>query len=67
MPTAVHALFIACVEDAIFRQLKSIRGGLDDAAAFAQKLYPARSTEMYFPIENKPTATKSKHELDASS
>jgi hypothetical protein len=66
MPSAVHELFIARVEDAIFSQLKSIRKGTDSAAAFAQKLYPARSTEVYFPIEDQPTATKSKHEPDSS-
>lgn len=64
MPSAVHALFIARVKDAIFSQLKSIRKGLDDVVAFAQKLYSARSTEIYFPIEDKPAATKSKHGLD---
>jgi hypothetical protein len=66
MPTAVHELFIARVEDAIFSQLKSIRGGSDKAAGFAQKLYAARSTEVNFPVENEPNATNSKHEPDAS-
>ncbi len=66
MPTTVHELFTARVEDAIFSQLKSIREGPDDAAAFAQKLYPARSTEICFPAENKVTTVKSTHEPDAS-
>ncbi|ORY01189.1 hypothetical protein BCR34DRAFT_575120 [Clohesyomyces aquaticus] len=47
MPTAVHELFVARVEDAIFSQLKSIRKGSDGAAAFARKIDPTRSTEIY--------------------
>ncbi|KAH8714047.1 hypothetical protein GQ44DRAFT_752139 [Phaeosphaeriaceae sp. PMI808] len=66
MPTAVHKLFIARVEDAVFSQLKSIREGSGDAAAFAQKVYPARSTEIYFPVDDAPSATKSKREPDTS-
>jgi hypothetical protein len=66
IPTAVHELFIARIEDAIFSQLKSIRDGLGAAAAFAQKVYPARSTEIYFPVDNFPSSRKSKHEPDAS-
>jgi hypothetical protein len=66
MPTAVHELFIARVEDAIFSHLKSIREGSNDAAAFAQKVYPARSTEIYFPVDGAPPGTRSKHEPDAS-
>lgn len=66
MPTAVHELFIARVEDAVFSQLKSIREGSDDAAAFAQRVNPARSTEIYFPVENDSSGRKSKHEPDAS-
>jgi hypothetical protein len=65
MPTGVHELFIARVEDAIFSQLKLIREGSGDEAAFARKVHPARSTEIYFPVEN-DTSTKSKHEPDAS-
>ncbi|KAF2787667.1 hypothetical protein K505DRAFT_316306 [Melanomma pulvis-pyrius CBS 109.77] len=66
MPTAVHKLFIARVEDAIFSQLKSIRDGLGAAAAFAQRVYPARSTEIYFPVDNALSSRKLKHEPDAS-
>jgi hypothetical protein len=66
MPTAVHELFIARVEDAIFSQLKSIREGLGAAAAFAQKVYPARSTEIYFPLDDATSGRNSKHEPDAS-
>ncbi|KAF2804423.1 uncharacterized protein BDZ99DRAFT_525631 [Mytilinidion resinicola] len=66
MPTAVHELFITRVEDAIFSQLKSISDGLGAAAAFAQKVYPARSTEIYFPVDSVSSGRKSKHEPDAS-
>lgn len=66
MPTAIHELFIARVEDAIFSQLKSIREGTDDAAAFAHKVAPARSTEIYFPVDNAASGTKSKYEPDTS-
>ncbi|KAL5406973.1 hypothetical protein PMIN04_011852 [Paraphaeosphaeria minitans] len=66
MPTAVHERFIARVEDAIFSQLKSIRAGSGDAAVFAQKVYPARSTEIYFPVDNVAPDRRSKHEPDAS-
>ncbi|KAF2176017.1 hypothetical protein K469DRAFT_743120 [Zopfia rhizophila CBS 207.26] len=45
---------------------KSIREGSGDAAAFAQKVHPARSTEIYFPVDDAPPGTKSKHEPDAS-
>jgi hypothetical protein len=66
MPTAVHELFVARVEEAIFSQLKSIREGSDHAAAFAQKVYLARSTEIYLPVDGAPPGTRSKHEPDAS-
>jgi hypothetical protein len=66
MPTAVHELFIARLEDAISSQLKSISEGSDDAAAFAQKVYPTRSTEIFFPVDHAPLGTKSKREPDAS-
>ncbi|ORY12467.1 hypothetical protein BCR34DRAFT_563855 [Clohesyomyces aquaticus] len=66
MPTAVHELFIARVEDTIFSQLKSICEGSSNAAAFAQKVQPARSTEIYFPVDDAPPGTRSKHEPDAS-
>jgi hypothetical protein len=54
MPTVVHELFIAGVEDAIFSQLKSIREGSNHAAAFAQKVYPARSTEICLSVDGAP-------------
>ena len=54
------------VEDAIRCQLKTIRRGSDKAALFAQKVRLARSTEIYFPVDNAPPTTKSKHEPDAS-
>ncbi|KAL5396854.1 hypothetical protein PMIN03_012936 [Paraphaeosphaeria minitans] len=66
MPTAVHELFIARVEDAISNQLKPIRDGSDNAAAFAQMLYPARSTEIFFPDDNNLATTKAKREPDTS-
>lgn len=66
MPTAVHQLFVARIEDAIFSQLKSIREGLGAAASFAQKVYPARSTEVHFPVYDTITGRNSKHEPDAS-
>ena len=66
MPTAVHELFVARVEDAIFSQLKSIRKGSDGAAAFARKIYPTRSTEIYLPVDDTTPDIKSKHEPDAS-
>ena len=66
MPTAVHELFIARVEDAIHSQLKSIRERQGSTAHFAQKVHPARSTEIYFPMDDNPPSTKSKHEPDAS-
>jgi hypothetical protein len=66
MPTGVHELFTDGVEDAIRSQLKAIRDGSDKAALFAQKVRPARSTEIYFPVDDAPPNTKSKHEPDAS-
>jgi hypothetical protein len=66
MPTGVHEIFIAGVKDAIYTQLKLIHDGLDGAALFAQKMRPARSTEIYFPVDDAPPSTKSKHEPDAS-
>ncbi|KAL5403793.1 hypothetical protein PMIN04_012741 [Paraphaeosphaeria minitans] len=66
MPTAVHELFIARIEDAIPNQLKPIRDGSDNAAAFARMLYPARSTEIFFPDDNDPATTKAKREPDTS-
>lgn len=65
-PTGVHELFIDAVEDAIRNQLKEIRNGSGTAATFAQKVRPARSTEIYFPVEDIPHSPKSKHEPDAS-
>ena len=66
MLTAIHELFIARVVDALYTQLKSIRDGLDNAAAFAQQVHPARSTEIYFPIDDGSPDARSKHEPDAS-
>ncbi len=66
MPTGLHELFIEGVEDAIRSQLKAIRNGSDKAAMFAQKVRAARSTEIYFPVEDTPPGTISRYEPDAS-
>ncbi|KAI9853397.1 MAG: hypothetical protein M1813_002235 [Trichoglossum hirsutum] len=66
MPTAVHELLIDGVEDAIRCELKTIRSGSDKAALFAQQVSPARSTIIYFPVDDAPPTTVSKHEPDAS-
>lgn len=64
MPTGIHELFIARVEDAILSQLKAIRNGSGRKAQFAQKVQPARSTEIY--IATSALSGKSKYEPDAS-
>lgn len=64
MPSEIHEHFIAGVEDAIHCQLKTIRGGSGNAARFADKVRIARSTTIYFPVENSPSNAKSKHEPD---
>ena len=66
MPTGVHEIFIDRVEDAIRRQLRVIRSGSDRAAIFAQKVWPTRSTEINFPVDDAPPGTQSKHEPDAT-
>ncbi|PVH91052.1 hypothetical protein DM02DRAFT_647422 [Periconia macrospinosa] len=66
MPAPVHELFTARVEDAIFSQLKSIREGAGDVAAFTQKVHSARSTEIHFLMWNGTSTKRSKHEPDAS-
>lgn len=67
MPSTVHELFIARVEDAIFTRVKSIREGPGSAAAFARKVQLGRSTEIYLPIEDaSSTKNSSKYEPDAS-
>jgi hypothetical protein len=40
--------------------------GQTGAALFAQKVRPARSTEIHFPVDDAPHSTNSKHEPDAS-
>jgi hypothetical protein len=64
MPTGVHELFIDEVEDAIRSQLKAIRNGSGRKAHFAQKVRPARSTEIHFATS--ASSSKSKYEPDAS-
>ncbi|KAF2787057.1 hypothetical protein K505DRAFT_288605 [Melanomma pulvis-pyrius CBS 109.77] len=64
MPTGVHEVFIDRVEDEIRSQLKAIRSGTGRKAQFAQKVQPARSTEIRFPTS--ASSSKSKYEPDAS-
>jgi hypothetical protein len=65
MPTAIHELFIDKLEDEIRSQLKAIRCGTDRRKArFAEKVQPARSTEICFPAS--VSCSKSKYEPDAS-
>lgn len=66
MPTAIHELFIARIEDAIHSQLKLIGEESSRAASFARKIRPARSTEIRFPIEDCELNGRSKYEPDAS-
>lgn len=66
MPTGVHELLIAGVEDAIWTQLKAIRSGEGPQAQFAQKVRPARSTEIEFPVDSGPADEKSRYEPDTS-
>ncbi|KAK4981164.1 hypothetical protein LTR66_001493 [Elasticomyces elasticus] len=66
MPTAVHELFVAGVEDAILSQLKAIRDGSGNGAEFARRVQPARSTVIYLPVEGSLGNARSKHEPDAS-
>jgi hypothetical protein len=66
MPTGVHKMFIIGIEEAISTQLDLIRDGSDGAALFAQKVRRALSTEIYFPVDDAPPSTKSKHDPDAS-
>lgn len=63
-PTGVHELFIDRVEDEIRSQLKAIRSGSDRKARFAQKVQPARPTEILFAAS--ASSSKSKYEPDAS-
>ncbi|KAH7548751.1 hypothetical protein J3E72DRAFT_399395 [Bipolaris maydis] len=66
MPTGIHELFIDRVEDAIRCWLRTIRDQPGNAAGFAHKVRPARSTAIYFPVDNSLCNAKSKHEPDAS-
>lgn len=66
MPTGVHELFLDGVEDAIRTRLKEIRNGTDRAAVFAQKVRPARATEITFPLGDPPSNRKSRYEPDTS-
>lgn len=64
MPTGIHERFIDAVEDDVRSQLKAIRNGSGKKAEFAQKLHPARSTEIRFDAST--LSSKSKYEPDAS-
>lgn len=66
MPKSVHELFLASVDSAIESELKLIRDGSDKAALFAQNVRQARSSEIFFPVDDAPPSTRSKHEPDAS-
>ena len=66
MPTAVHKLFITCIKDAIYSQLKLIREGPGSATNFTQKVHSACSTEIYFPVDDTLPSIKSKHKPDVS-
>lgn len=66
MPTAVHELFVARVEDAIYSQLKMIREGSGGSAELAKKIHPARSTEIHFPADSPTSNSTSRYEPDAS-
>jgi hypothetical protein len=66
MPTGIHEMLIHGVERTICAQLELIGNGSDRAALFAQKVRPAGSTEIYFPVDDAPPGTKSKYEPDAT-
>ncbi|KAL5116038.1 hypothetical protein ACEQ8H_006049 [Pleosporales sp. CAS-2024a] len=66
MPTRLHEFFLDGVEYAIRRRLETIRSGTGDAARFAGKVRTARSTEIFFPVENGSPDAKSKYEPDTS-
>lgn len=59
MPTRIHEIFFDG------SSLKAILSGSGRAACFALKVSPARSAEIYFPVENASFHTKSKCELNA--
>ena len=59
-------MLIRGVERTICTQLELIGNGSDRAALFAQKVHLAGSTEIYFPVDDAPPNTKSKHEPDSS-
>lgn len=66
MPTRVHELFIDGVEDAFRSLLKAIRDGSGRTARFAQKVRPARSTEVEFPVQDGDFGRISKYQPDTS-
>ncbi|KAH0565002.1 hypothetical protein GP486_001600, partial [Trichoglossum hirsutum] len=58
MPTGVHRIFIDGVEDAIRCQLKTICGGSDKAALFAQlhrDLFSSRRRSAYHKVKTRPS------------
>jgi hypothetical protein len=60
MPTRVHELFVAKVEDNIWTQLKELGNGLGRTARFAKDLRATRSSDVHF------TGSKSRHDPDTS-
>ena len=66
MLTGVYKLFINSIEDAIRSQLKVICSGLNRAALFTQKVWPAQSTKISFLVDGVLFSIKSKYKPDAS-
>ncbi|KAF2758767.1 hypothetical protein EJ05DRAFT_438545 [Pseudovirgaria hyperparasitica] len=66
MPTAIHELFLARVEEAIHNQLKSIYAESTSRSTFAKKVKIARSTRIHLPNDKDPDGIQSKYEPDTS-
>jgi hypothetical protein len=62
MPTLIHERLIDQIKDDIPRQLIKIQTRSEKTAEFAQKVYSAQSTEIYYDVRS----SKSKNEPDAS-
>lgn len=60
MPSSTHKVFLEQVKDAIWSQLKAIRGGTGKTARFAQDVASGRSSQLEYPAYG-----KSKNEPDA--
>ena len=66
MPTGVHELFLARVEDAIRSQLNQFAAEIVRQRPSHGKVWPALSIKTCFSVENAPSNSKSKYEPDAS-